>query len=62
MLGPQADLFVQFPVHGLDGAFAILDATLRKLPRVLPNTFTPKNLVFLIYEDNADIRTVAFTV
>jgi len=35
---------------------------LRKLPGVLPNAFTPENLIFLIYEDNADIGAVTFSV
>jgi hypothetical protein len=62
MFRPQTHFFVELPVHGLHWAFPMIDATLRKLPCMLTNTFTPKDLVFLIYEDNADIRTVAFTI
>jgi hypothetical protein len=62
VLWQQPDFFVKLAIHGLYRAFAVLDAPLGELPSVLPDTFTPEHLVFLIYEDNADIRTVAFSI
>src|SRR5690606_30714033 len=62
VFGKQADLFVQLSVHGLYRAFAVFDPALRELPRVFPYPFAPENLVLVIYLDNADIRTVAFTI
>src|SRR5690606_3424441 len=62
VFGKQSHLFMQFPVHGLHRAFTILDSALRKLPCMFPYTLTPENLVLVIYQDNADIGTVAFTV
>lgn len=48
MLGAQADLFIEFPVHRLLGSFSPLDATLWKLPRMFSNPLTPKNLVLRV--------------
>src|SRR5690606_30762848 len=62
MLGQQAHFFVELAVHGLHRAFAVFDATLGKLPRMFADAFAPEHLVFVVYEDNADIGTVAFTV
>src|SRR5690606_15658598 len=49
VFGKQADFLMQFPVHGLHRALAILDAALRELPSVFPYTFAPENLVLVIY-------------
>jgi len=62
MFRQQAYFFVEFAIHGLHGTFSVLDATLRKLPSMFPNPLTPKDLVFTIDENNADIGTVAFTI
>src|SRR5690606_169890 len=62
MLGEQADLFVEFAIHRLHGAFTVLDAPLRKLPRMFAYALTPEDLVLIINEDNANVRAVAFTV
>jgi len=53
---------VKFAKHGLDGALALLDATLGELPSMFPNPLTPKDLVFLINKDDSNIRTVAFAI
>src|SRR5690606_35093317 len=62
MLWQQPDFFVELAKHGLYRTFPVLDAPLGELPSVLTDAFTPEYLVLLIYEDNADIRTVAFSV
>src|SRR5690606_16797823 len=58
----QAYFFVELAIHGLHRAFAIFDAALWKLPCVFPDSLAPKDLVFAIDENNADIGTVAFTI
>src|SRR5919204_494399 len=58
----QADLFLELAVHGFQGGLAVLDATLRELPRVLVDALAPEHLVPGIGEDDADVRTVAFLV
>jgi hypothetical protein len=58
----QAYLLLQFAEHGLLGALAMLNPALRELPRMLPNAFSPENLVMGVEEDNADIRAIPFTV
>jgi hypothetical protein len=40
----------------------MLNPALRELPRMLPNAFSPENLVTAIKEDDADIRSISFTV
>jgi len=39
-----------------------LNPALRELPRMLPNAFSPENLVMAVKEDNADIGSIPFTV
>jgi hypothetical protein len=53
---------MQFAEHRLFRAFTMLNPTLRKLPRMLPNAFSPENLVMAIEEDYADIGAIPFTV
>ena len=62
MLGPQPDLFVQFAEHRLLGRFTVLDAALRKLPRVGAQPLAPENLVARVEQDDADVGPEAFTV
>jgi hypothetical protein len=62
MFWQQANLFVQFAVHGLFWAFTMLNPALRELPRMLSNAFSPENLVSAVKEDNADIGSIPFTV
>src|SRR5690606_5688138 len=62
VLGAQAGLLVEFAGHRLHGSYAVLDAPLRKLPCVFPDALAPENLVFLVHENDADIRTVAFAI
>ncbi|CFP60658.1 Uncharacterised protein [Bordetella pertussis] len=62
MLGLQAHLFMEFAIHGLHRAFAVLDATLRELPGMFPDSLAPEDLVFTVYENDADIGTVAFAI
>jgi hypothetical protein len=53
---------MQFAVHRLLRAFAMCYPTLWELPRMLPNAFSPENLVTAVKEDNADIGSIPFTV
>ena len=48
MFRQQSHLFVEFPVHGLLRRFTALDAALRKLPGMFPDSFAPENLVFRV--------------
>jgi hypothetical protein len=62
MFRREPDFLVQLATHCLRRTFTNGDPSLRKLPGVLPNALTPENLIFLIYEDNADIGAVTFSV
>ena len=62
MFALQTYFFMQFPNHGLLGGFAPIDAALRKLPGVRPNTLAPKHLIFLVEQDDADIGPKAVPV
>jgi hypothetical protein len=62
MIRHQPDLFVQFPEHRLFGTFAAVDAALRELPAVRPDAFAPEHLVFLVEQDDADVRPEAVPV
>jgi len=62
MLGFEADFLVQFAVHGLLGRFALVDATLRKLPGMFAYALAPKNLVTTVDQNDADVRAKAFTI
>ena len=62
MVGQQTDLFVKLAQHRLHRTFALIDATLWKLPSMFPDALAPKDLVFLINEDNPYIWTVAFAI
>ena len=53
---------MQLAEHGLFRGFPSVNATLRKLPRVGAYAFTPKNLIFLIEQNDADIWPKAFAV
>jgi hypothetical protein len=53
---------MQFPEHGLLGGLTPVNATLRKLPRVGANAFAPKNLIFLVEQDDADVGSKPFAV
>jgi hypothetical protein len=62
MFRQQANFLMQFAVHGLLWALTMLNPALRELPRMLPNAFSPENLVMAIKEDYADIGSIPFTV
>jgi hypothetical protein len=62
MFWQQANLLMQFAVHGLLWALSMLNPTLRELPRMLPNAFSPENLVMAVEDDYADIGSIPFTV
>lgn len=62
MLGFKTHFLLKLSIHGLNRRFAIFDTTLRKLPGMFSNSFTPKDLILLVYEDNTNIRTVAFAI
>ena len=53
---------MQLAIHRLFWSFPVLYATLRELPRVLTNTFSPENFVALIEENDADVGSVPFSV
>jgi hypothetical protein len=53
---------MQFAVHGLLWALSMLNPALRELPRMLPNAFSPENLVMAVEDDYADIGSIPFTV
>src|SRR3989338_3522498 len=62
MFRHQADFFVQLAVHRLFRGFAMLNAALRKLPRMLPHPLSPEHLIFVIRDNDADIRAIAVSV
>jgi hypothetical protein len=62
MTGLQADFLVQFAVHRLLRRLAVLDAALRKLPRILPDALTPKHLILCVCQNDADVRAITFSV
>jgi len=62
MLTLQPDFFVQLPNHGLLGRLATINAALRKLPGVRTDTLAPKHLIFLVEQDDADVRPEAVSI
>ncbi len=58
----QPHLFVEFPIHRLLRRFAVLDTSLRELPRVSSEPFAPKHLVPLVEQDDADVGSEPLTV
>ena len=56
VLGPQTQLLAKLPIKRLLRAFMGLDAALRKLPGVLPDTTRPQYLTPGVGQDDADIR------
>ena len=58
----EPHFFVQFAEHGLFRGFAPVNAALRKLPRVGTYAFAPKNLIFLVEQDDADVGPKAVPV
>ncbi len=55
MLRLEPHFLMQFAVHGLLWGFAPVNAALRKLPRMGAYAFAPKNLIFLVEQDDADV-------
>ena len=53
---------MQLTEHGLLGGFSPVNATLRKLPAVGAYTLAPEHLVFLVEQDDADVRPKAVPV
>lgn len=53
---------MQFPEHGLLRGFAPVNATLWKLPAVGAYALAPEHLVFLVEQDDADVRPKAVPV
>ena len=62
MVRQKADFFGQLAIHGSLGAFAGLDAALRKLPGMLLHAFAPEHFVALVGDDDADIGAITFSV
>src|SRR5438477_9473602 len=58
----EPDFLAQLPVHRLLGRFAWIYATLRKLPRVFADPFTPENLILRIDDDNGNVRAITVAV
>jgi len=53
---------VEFPEHRLFGRFAAVYAALRELPAVGAYALAPEHLVFLVEQDDADVRPKAVPV
>ena len=62
VLGQQAYLFVQLTKHRLLGRLTVIDAALRKLPRMRAQPLAPENLIARVEQDDADVGPEAFTV
>jgi hypothetical protein len=62
MLWAQADLFHQLTIHGLLWAFAMVNATLWKLPSVLSYTLAPKHLILSVAQNNPHIWAKSVTI
>src|SRR5258706_4291039 len=62
VLGLQADLLFQLPVHRLLRRFARLDSALGKLPRMLVDPLAPEQLVVRVQEQDAYIGSVAVAI
>jgi hypothetical protein len=58
----QSDFLVQLAIHRLLWGLAMLNATLRELPCMLPYPLAPEHLIPVVRDDNADIRAVAVSV
>src|SRR5690606_38452738 len=62
MFRSQTHFLVEFSIHGLHRAFAVLDAALRELPRVFPDPLAPKDFVLGVDEKHAGVVAVAFAI
>ena len=62
MAGLKPNFLVKFPEHGLLGGFPAINTTLRELPTVRPDPFSPEYLVPLIEQDDADVRAKSVPV
>jgi hypothetical protein len=62
MAGIEADLFLEFTVHGLLRRFTALDPALRELPSMLFYPLTPENLVPDIAKNDSYVRAIAITI
>src|SRR5690554_6394869 len=58
----QTDLLTQLTKQSLLRGFILFDTALGKLPRILPNTPSPKNLSFLVGQNDPNIGTIAIGV
>lgn len=62
MLRPQADLFGQFPKHGLLRRLIRADTTLGKLPGTLANPFRPEQTSLRITQDDANVGPISLRI
>ena len=62
VIGVKTDLFVQLTVHRLLRRLAVIDAPLRELPGVGPDSLAPEHLVSVVEQDDADVGSEPFTV
>jgi hypothetical protein len=53
---------MQFSQHGLLGVFSPINATLGKLPAVASDSLSPKNLILMVHQDDANIGPEAVSV
>lgn len=60
--GFQPHFFIELAQHRLFGIFIRLNATLRELPCLLPDTPPPKNLASAVGQHNPDIRAKTFRI
>src|SRR5690606_31527355 len=62
VFGSHAGLLDEFPVPGMFGRFASLDATLRKLPGMFPDSLAPEHLIATVDQNDADVGAIAVPV
>ena len=62
MVRIKPDFFLQFPKHRQLGRLAGVDSALWKLPRMLADPFTPKDLILRARDDDGDVRAIPVTV
>src|SRR5215212_3343342 len=62
VIGVEPDFLMQLTVHRLLRRFAVIDAPLRELPGVGPDSLAPEHLVSVVEQDDADVGSEPVTV